>query len=139
MPARQTKTNGSQRSNCGTFAAAEGKLGDEMGTVRQIIKMLTGGRIDLFQQGERKAYQGWLEGRCRVRLLQYLVSAVFCRSRFLSSSPQNVEKLPKKTRGATTTPHLAVEYRGFPDTMCGSFLMFAVHLRSIIGWLAQDY
>lgn len=56
-------------------AAADGKLGDEIGTVRRIIMMLTGGRIELYQQGERKAYQGWLEGRCRMHLLQYVASA----------------------------------------------------------------
>jgi len=40
---------------------------------RSTIEALTGGRIDLFQQGERRAKRGWLQGRFRVRLIDYFV------------------------------------------------------------------
>ncbi len=40
---------------------------------RRIAELLTGGRIELFQQGERSAQRGWLQGRFRVRLESCLV------------------------------------------------------------------
>jgi hypothetical protein len=54
-------------------SAANGNLAEQFGTVRQIIELLTGGEIALFQEGERKAQRGWLQGRLRVRLLSCLV------------------------------------------------------------------
>lgn len=41
--------------------------------VRLLVESLTGGRIMLYQQGERKPKRGWLQGRFRVRLLSWLV------------------------------------------------------------------
>jgi hypothetical protein len=55
------------------MGAAEGDSADDIGAAREIIKLLTGGRIELYQQGERKAQRGWLQGQFRVRLLPYLV------------------------------------------------------------------
>lgn len=37
--------------------------------VREIIKLLTGGRIELYQQGERQPHRGWLQARFKLRLL----------------------------------------------------------------------
>jgi site-specific DNA recombinase len=54
-------------------ASAQDGKAEERGVVRQIIELLTGGRIDLYQQGERKSHRGWLQGRFRVRILDYLV------------------------------------------------------------------
>ena len=54
-------------------AAAGGESVEEVETAREIVKLLTGGRIELYQQGERKAQHGWLQGRFRVWLLPYLV------------------------------------------------------------------
>jgi site-specific DNA recombinase len=54
-------------------------LGDDeadVGSAREIIELLTGGRIELYQMGERKAQRGWLQGRFTVRLLPYLVEAL---------------------------------------------------------------
>src|SRR5262249_30314146 len=48
--------------------------GEESGRAREILRLLTGGRIDLFQQGERKAQRGWLQGRFRVRLVNCFVN-----------------------------------------------------------------
>lgn len=44
----------------------------EIAQAREAIRSLTGGRIDLYQQGERRSHGGWLQGRFRVRILPYL-------------------------------------------------------------------
>jgi site-specific DNA recombinase len=44
-------------------AAASAETDEEMRAARRIIDELTGGRIELFQMGERKAQRGWLQGR----------------------------------------------------------------------------
>jgi hypothetical protein len=63
-------------SNMLSSAALE--TGDhEIGPAREIMVLLTGGRIDLFQQGEPKAQRGWLQGRFQVNLLPYLVQQTF--------------------------------------------------------------
>ncbi len=49
--------------------AASGEMGDQIGRVREIISQLTGGRIELYQRGERKAQRGWLQGRFQVPLI----------------------------------------------------------------------
>jgi DNA invertase Pin-like site-specific DNA recombinase len=56
--------------------AAAGQLGDDQDAARDILEMLTGGRIDLYQQGERKPMHGWLQGRFTVKLLDVLVEKV---------------------------------------------------------------
>lgn len=40
---------------------------------RRLLELVTGGRIELEQQGAREPKKGWLRGRFRVRLLSYLV------------------------------------------------------------------
>ncbi len=42
---------------------------EQAGRVRQLIDLLTGGRIELVQQGERRAKRGWLQGRFPNRVL----------------------------------------------------------------------
>jgi site-specific DNA recombinase len=54
--------------------AAESEDQQEQDEARHLIQLLTGGRIELFQMGERKAQQGWLQGRFRVRVLSVLVA-----------------------------------------------------------------
>ncbi|MBL8798488.1 MAG: hypothetical protein JNM56_31625 [Planctomycetia bacterium] len=44
------------------------------GKARAVIKLLTGGRINLYQQGERRRHGGWLQGRFSVRLLYFLAN-----------------------------------------------------------------
>jgi len=53
--------------------AALGGSEEQVHKVREIIQMITGGRINLHQQGETKAKRGWLQGRFRARLLSTLV------------------------------------------------------------------
>ena len=55
-----------------TAAAGGGPTSDPR-AVRKLVEALTGGRILLYQQGERLPKRGWLQGRFRVRLLSYLV------------------------------------------------------------------
>jgi hypothetical protein len=55
------------------LSAAAGGGGEEVAAAREAIELLTGGRIDLFQQGERKAQRGWLQGRFHAHLLPYLL------------------------------------------------------------------
>jgi hypothetical protein len=50
-------------------SAASGEGAEDAGAARQVVDLLTGGRIELEQQGERKARRGWLRGRARVRLV----------------------------------------------------------------------
>ncbi len=50
-------------------AAVTAETDEEMNVVRRIIDQLTGGRIDLFQIGERKIKQGWLQGRFNLDLV----------------------------------------------------------------------
>lgn len=55
-------------------AATVGEHDDETRVAREVIKLLTGGRIEVVQQGERQPRQGWLQGRFKVRLLSYVMS-----------------------------------------------------------------
>jgi site-specific DNA recombinase len=48
--------------------------GSEDGAARELIELLTGGRIDLEQRGERSAQRGWLRGRFRCDLVGRLAS-----------------------------------------------------------------
>jgi DNA invertase Pin-like site-specific DNA recombinase len=57
--------------------AAANKLGDEESArARDVLELLTGGRIEMRQRGERKEMQGWLQGRFRVSLLDVLVENI---------------------------------------------------------------
>jgi site-specific DNA recombinase len=55
-------------------AAAAGDDGDDAGVAREVVELMTGGRIELEQQGERKAQRGWLRGRFRPRLIRFLAA-----------------------------------------------------------------
>jgi DNA invertase Pin-like site-specific DNA recombinase len=50
-------------------AAAAGDADESAAAARQVVELLTGGRIELEQQGERAAHRGWLRGRFSARLL----------------------------------------------------------------------
>jgi predicted site-specific integrase-resolvase len=56
--------------------AAEGADASEMGRVRDVVTLLTGGRIDLFQQGDRSKQKGWLQGRVSLRLVNCIVQRI---------------------------------------------------------------
>jgi site-specific DNA recombinase len=80
--------------------AAAGQLGDDQDAARDILEILTGGRIDLYQQGERKPMHGWLRGRFTVRLLDGLVEKLVGVRRADSSDGIEVAidfKLQRKT------------------------------------------
>lgn len=53
--------------------AAESEDEADVARARKIIKLVTGGRIELEQMGERRAQRGWLCGRFRMALLSVLV------------------------------------------------------------------
>jgi hypothetical protein len=55
------------------LAAAQGEDRTDVTDVRAIVELLTDGRIELYQMGERKAKRGWLQARFTVRILSYLV------------------------------------------------------------------
>jgi len=52
---------------------AAGSQLDDRAIVRDVLQTLTGGRIDMHQQGQRKNMRGWLQGRFTIRLLDVLV------------------------------------------------------------------
>jgi site-specific DNA recombinase len=54
--------------------AAASNTEGESETVREIVRLLTGGRIELEQQGERKAQRGWLRGRFRPQVISLLAT-----------------------------------------------------------------
>ena len=54
--------------------AGQGEDKEDLTEARQVVEFLTGGRIELVQQGERKAQQGWLQGRFRPRLVATVVA-----------------------------------------------------------------
>lgn len=54
-------------------AAAASDDPEVIAQARRMLELVTEGRIELEQQGERAAKKGWLRGRFRVRLLSYLV------------------------------------------------------------------
>jgi DNA-binding NarL/FixJ family response regulator len=56
------------------MAVATSSSEAKAGQAREVIKLLTGGRIDLYQQGERRRHSGWLQGRFVVRLLSFVVN-----------------------------------------------------------------
>src|SRR5262249_40251925 len=60
---------------------------EEVGEVRGVIRLLTGGRIELGQQGERKTQRGWLQGRFRVRLVP-LLAGKFGAITHLANAPE---------------------------------------------------
>ncbi|HEY1600274.1 MAG TPA: recombinase family protein [Pirellulales bacterium] len=54
-------------------AAAQGDLPEDLRDIRRLVTALTGGRIFLYQMGERRPKLGWLQGRFRLRRLSCLV------------------------------------------------------------------
>lgn len=50
-------------------SATTAETDEQMNNARRIIDELTGGRIELFQRGERKAQRGWLQGRFHLDLV----------------------------------------------------------------------
>ena len=54
-------------------ASASAETEDQIRTARRIIDELTGGKIDLFQMGERKKCRGWLQGRFRVDVVSVVI------------------------------------------------------------------
>jgi site-specific DNA recombinase len=54
-------------------AAASAETDEQTRTARRIIDELTGGRIDLYQMGERKKCGGWLQGRFAVDVVTVVI------------------------------------------------------------------
>jgi site-specific DNA recombinase len=55
------------------ISAAERGEDEDGSRVREVIDLLTGGRIELFQCGEPRSHGGWLQGRFRAGVLDGLV------------------------------------------------------------------
>lgn len=54
-------------------ASASAETKDQMRTARRTIDELTGGKIELFQMGERKKCRGWLQGRFCVDVVSFAI------------------------------------------------------------------
>jgi DNA invertase Pin-like site-specific DNA recombinase len=94
-------------------AAAADPAPESAELVRELIDLLTGGRIDLEQAGEPRARRGWLRGRFRVRL----VGAVTARL-------TGVE-IPDDDGGG---PEVVIDYRPDPDGVPAAVAAEAVAL-----------
>lgn len=57
-------------------AAADGVTSEETADARAIIELLTGGRIDLYQMGERAPKRGWLQGRFHIDVVSALATKI---------------------------------------------------------------
>lgn len=68
-------------------AAADSDNPTELAALHHVISELTGGRISMTQQGERKRHNGWLRAKFRVRLLGPLTH----RSGFPVTNDDDVE------------------------------------------------
>ena len=55
---------------------ASGKEPESVGALRTLLELLTGGRIELVQMGERKAQRGWLRGHLSVGLRSTLIRQI---------------------------------------------------------------
>ncbi len=64
--------------NLGEILAAAGSdhTPEGVNRARQVVEILTGGRIELHQMGERRRHRGWLQGRFRIRLITGLVESL---------------------------------------------------------------
>ena len=54
-------------------AAAESNDEAEVARARHLMEIITGGRIDLYQMGERRKHGGWLQAKFTVSIVPYLV------------------------------------------------------------------
>jgi DNA invertase Pin-like site-specific DNA recombinase len=54
--------------------ASVGRDPADAGTVRAILELVTGGRIDIIQVGEKRKFKGWPEARFRPRILEMALS-----------------------------------------------------------------
>jgi DNA invertase Pin-like site-specific DNA recombinase len=74
--------------------SASGDAGQQA-EARAIVELVTGGRIDLFQRGERKQHKGWLEGRFECHLIGLMASRL----------------AGQKVESAATARTVVIEYR----------------------------
>lgn len=70
-------------------SAASAQTDEEMRSARRIIDELTGGRIELYQIGERKKGHGWLQGRFRTNV----VSVAMGKLTGVQFAPDDCQKL----------------------------------------------
>jgi site-specific DNA recombinase len=89
----------------------------QAGRVRQIVQLVTGGRIELFQQGERRAQRGWLQG-CFLSRLRSTIAEIVCGKPVTAAEPSDTviidfrvikQDLPEKLRAEVVRRYEAGE------------------------------
>jgi DNA invertase Pin-like site-specific DNA recombinase len=90
--------------------AAAGKLGDDQETARAVLESLTGGRIEMFQQGEREEMHGWLQRRFTIKLLDVLVEKLVGVRPAASGERIEVVIDFKRTRKTDTDADKAIQW-----------------------------
>ena len=74
----------------------------KLDSARELIRLLTGGRIEAYQCGEKKAKQGWLQVRFKVNLTAALTNQVgvdeFAESNAVALVVDIREKLSENTK-----------------------------------------
>jgi DNA-binding CsgD family transcriptional regulator len=99
------------------LAAATDHSEQDAGVVRHIIDLLTGGRIDLYQMGERRKYRGWLQGRFQLDI----VSAVARKTLGFEPSP------------TSSAREVAIDFKSEPARVKQSEIAFQWYQQNLLG------
>jgi site-specific DNA recombinase len=74
--------------------AAAGQLGaEEFSSARDILQLLTGGRVEMHQFGERREMKGWLQGRFTLRVLDIFVERLTGRGRLVTTKRSRLSSI----------------------------------------------
>jgi hypothetical protein len=131
-----------QKLNEVLSSAVTGDFIAEFAMARHIIELLTGGRIELFQQGERKRHRGWLQGRMRMRLLPCLTEMATGTP---ATNPDETSEVVIDYRATTVAEQLADKVkalceRGQPIKMVAAELNISRNLatRALTHWYKRN-
>ena len=117
--------------------ATEVPTDEQLDEARELVRVLTGGRIDVYQQGERKAKLGWLQARFTVNL-----AAVALNGTGIAAAPDSETELVVDVRQPAEVNPMIAQARALYDadkfeTEIAEEL--GVSRGCIFKWLAQSF